>query len=139
MADEPAPDHGPGAAAAALAVDVDGLAAGELRVEEVEGGSQLLARRAVEVSDRTPRVAQAFREQLSVRGRALVLLGEVQNALDMLERDGEVAIDVETVGYRSAFIGAVLATLPGTSTALAPPRVIRSGGVDSRAARAPTR
>jgi hypothetical protein len=50
----------------------------------------------------------------------------VQAALDMFERDGEVVIDVETVGYRSAFIGAVLATLPGTSTALAPPRVIRS-------------
>jgi hypothetical protein len=49
----------------------------------------------------------------------------VQNALNLLERDGEVVIDVETVGYRSAFIGAVLATLPGTNTALAPPRVIR--------------
>jgi hypothetical protein len=44
----------------------------------------------------------------------------VQNALDLLERDGEVVIDVETVGYRSAFIGAVSATLPCTSTALAP-------------------
>jgi hypothetical protein len=49
----------------------------------------------------------------------------VQNALDLLERDGEVVIDVETVGYRSAFIGAVLATLPGVKTALGPPRVIR--------------
>jgi hypothetical protein len=49
----------------------------------------------------------------------------VQNALDLLERDGEVVIDVDTIGYRSAFIGAVLAILPGTKTAPAPPRVIR--------------
>jgi hypothetical protein len=49
----------------------------------------------------------------------------VQDALDSLERDGEVFIDVETVGYRSAFIGAVLASVPGTSTELAPARVIR--------------
>jgi hypothetical protein len=48
----------------------------------------------------------------------------VQQAMDMLERDGEVAIDVATVGYRSAFVGAVLASLPGTTTALAPPRVM---------------
>jgi hypothetical protein len=33
--------------------------------------------------------------------------------MDMLEADGEVTIDVETVGYRSAFIGAVLLTIPG--------------------------
>lgn len=50
----------------------------------------------------------------------------VQDALDMLQRDGEVVIDVETVGYRSAFIGAVLASLPGVATAVAPRRVIRS-------------
>lgn len=52
----------------------------------------------------------------------------VQNALDMLQRDGEVVIDVETVGYRSAFIGAVLASLPGVMTSLAPRRVMRSPG-----------
>jgi hypothetical protein len=50
----------------------------------------------------------------------------VQSAFDILERDGEVIIDVKTVGYRSAFIGAVLASLPGTTTALAPPRVFRA-------------
>jgi hypothetical protein len=49
----------------------------------------------------------------------------VQDALDILDRDGEVMINVETVGYRSSFIGAVLATVPGTTTALAPRRVIR--------------
>ena len=50
----------------------------------------------------------------------------VQAALDMLERDGEVIIDVKTVGYRSAFIGAVLALLLGVRTALAPRRVFRT-------------
>ena len=48
----------------------------------------------------------------------------VQSAIDMLERDGEVRIDVATVGYRSAFVGAVLATLPGVE-ALTNPRRIR--------------
>jgi len=37
----------------------------------------------------------------------------VQDALDRLSRDGAVDISVESVGYRSAFIGAVLATVPG--------------------------
>jgi hypothetical protein len=55
-----------------------------------------------------------------------VPIARLQDALNLLERDGEVVIDVETVGYRSAFIGAVLATLPGTKTALAPRRVIRA-------------
>ena len=44
-------------------------------------------------------------------------LGE---ALDQLVRDGEIAINVETVRYRSAFVGAVLATLPGARTSLRP-------------------
>jgi hypothetical protein len=60
----------------------------------------------------------------SPRGKP-VPVAWVQNAIDLLERNREVVIDVETVGYRSAFIGAVLATLPGTRTALAPPRVMR--------------
>jgi hypothetical protein len=48
----------------------------------------------------------------------------VQNAIDMLERDGEVTIDVETVGYRSAFVGAVLSTLPGAKVLpTSPPRI----------------
>jgi hypothetical protein len=37
----------------------------------------------------------------------------VQDALDLLERDGEVRVDVATLGHRSAFVGAVLSTLPG--------------------------
>lgn len=37
----------------------------------------------------------------------------VQDAIDQLFARGELLIDVKTVGYRSAFIGAVLATIPG--------------------------
>ena len=53
----------------------------------------------------------------------------VQAAMDILERDGEVTIDVETVGYRSAFVGAVLATLPGAVVLpTSPPRIALGGG-----------
>jgi hypothetical protein len=52
----------------------------------------------------------------------------VQGAMDMLETDGEVTIDVETVGYRSAFIGAVLQTIPGASVlGTSPPRIVLRG------------
>jgi hypothetical protein len=51
----------------------------------------------------------------------------VQTAMDRLYRDGEVDIDVESVGYRSAFVGAVLATLPGTRMETNPPRVLLAG------------
>jgi hypothetical protein len=37
----------------------------------------------------------------------------VQEAMDRLYAQGSIEISVESVGYRSAFIGAVLATLPG--------------------------
>lgn len=37
----------------------------------------------------------------------------LQDAADLLEEKGEVTVDVETLGYRSAFVGAFLATLPG--------------------------
>jgi hypothetical protein len=50
----------------------------------------------------------------------------VQAALDRLRRDGEVEISVASVGYRSAFVGAVLAALPGARTAQDPPRVLLS-------------
>ena len=44
----------------------------------------------------------------------------VQDALDRLVRDGQIEVSVESVGYRSAFVGAVLATLPGATTSLRP-------------------
>jgi hypothetical protein len=42
-----------------------------------------------------------------------VPIADVQAAIETLVAKGEITIDVETVGYRSAFVGAVLATLPG--------------------------
>lgn len=51
----------------------------------------------------------------SPKGRP-VSIADVQAAMELLEQDGEVMIDVETVGHRSAFIGAVLASLPGATT-----------------------
>lgn len=37
--------------------------------------------------------------------------------------DGELEISVENVGYRSAFIGAVLSTIPGAMVTAAPRRI----------------
>jgi hypothetical protein len=48
----------------------------------------------------------------------------VQTALDRLEADGEVEVSVESLGHRSAFVGAVLASLPGAGfTSGSPPAV----------------
>jgi hypothetical protein len=52
-----------------------------------------------------------------------VPITDVQHALELLARDGEVIITPAVVRYRSAFIGAVLRTLPGTTIAMNPPRV----------------
>jgi hypothetical protein len=48
----------------------------------------------------------------------------VQAALDRLRRDDEVEISVASVGYRSAFVGAALAALPGARSAHHPQRVL---------------
>jgi Domain of unknown function (DUF3883) len=56
----------------------------------------------------------------------------VQAALDRLRRDGEVEISVASVGYRSAFVGAALAALPGASTAHNPQRVLLPAASDTR-------
>jgi hypothetical protein len=47
----------------------------------------------------------------------------VQSALDRLVTDGTIDVNVESVGYRSAFIGAVLATVPGAKSSTRPRRV----------------
>jgi hypothetical protein len=52
-----------------------------------------------------------------------VEIAQVQDAADRLYRYGEVEISVASVGYRSAFVGAVLATLPGTVGLLRPRRI----------------
>lgn len=57
-------------------------------------------------------------------GGSPVEIAAIQAAIDMLWRDGEVLVDKRVVGYRSAFVGAVLQTLPGTVPSLSP-RMIR--------------
>ena len=59
-----------------------------------------------------------------------VPIQRVQDALDELFREGEIVVTVESVGYRSAFIGAVLGTLPDVEVLTRPRRVrlTRGGG-----------
>src|SRR5262249_44548536 len=48
----------------------------------------------------------------------------VQSAMDQLAAGGGLTIDVESVGDRSAFIGAILSELPGTRVYhSSPPRI----------------
>jgi hypothetical protein len=49
----------------------------------------------------------------------------VQDALDRVERYGEIEISVASVGHRSEFVGAVLLELPGASVVegSSPPRI----------------
>ncbi|RFU21250.1 HNH endonuclease [Geodermatophilus marinus] len=47
----------------------------------------------------------------------------VQRGLDLIRRDGAVTVDVPTLGHRSSFVGAVLATLPGVTVSGSPPRL----------------
>jgi hypothetical protein len=58
-----------------------------------------------------------------------VPIESVQAAADRLYRDGDLEISVASVGYRSAFIGAVLTTLPGVVSSTDPRwlRLDRSG------------
>jgi hypothetical protein len=53
-----------------------------------------------------------------------VPIGWVQDAMDRLYEHGELEVSVPSVGYRSAFIGAVLATLPGAVGEVRPRRVV---------------
>jgi hypothetical protein len=49
----------------------------------------------------------------------------VQAALDRLAAEGEVEVSVESVGYRSAFVGAALLAVSGTrATGDSPPRIV---------------
>jgi hypothetical protein len=76
---------------------------------------------AVVVSDRSP------------HGRAFPL-APVQDAANRLYESGELKLDVKSVGYRSAFIGAVLSALPDTEVQLDPPRISRQSSDGSPAA-----
>ena len=63
-----------------------------------------------------------------------VPIAEVQAAIDQLFAVGSLEIRPKTVGYRSAFIGAVLSSIPGVRGALRPARV----WIDRDRAQAPT-
>lgn len=69
------------------------------------------------------------RTRRSAPDAAPVPVDSVQQAIDQLQADGEVEVSVSSLGYRSAFLGAVLATLPGTRVvAESPPRIERVPG-----------
>lgn len=73
----------------------------------------------LEVSEKHAQVAT----EKSPKGEQ-VQVSEVERALEQLRTTGEVVCDPDHVGYRSAFIGAVLRTLPGADISLAPPTVV---------------
>jgi hypothetical protein len=51
----------------------------------------------------------------------------VENGLELLFQNGEVTVDTDVLEHRSAFVAAVLLTLPGTSVVgAAPPRIVLS-------------
>lgn len=56
-----------------------------------------------------------------------VQLADVQNALDLLRIHGAVTIDVETLGHRSSFVGAVLRAVPDVSISGSPPVAVLGG------------
>jgi hypothetical protein len=59
-----------------------------------------------------------------------VAVNEVQQGLDKLSARGTVRVSVEELGHRSAFVGAVLATLPGAQSARNPATVTLSAPDD---------
>jgi hypothetical protein len=66
-----------------------------------------------------------------------ISLTMVQPALDLLATDGEVEISTDAIGFRSAFCGAVLLTIPGVIRL--PGSSPRTGWRPSRAIAAPSR
>lgn len=52
-----------------------------------------------------------------------VPVADVQRGLDLLRRSGSVDVKPGELGYRSAFVGAVLSTLPGAEVSERPPRI----------------
>jgi hypothetical protein len=91
----------------------------------------LVGRDIVTVTGRTNRVLSIQDGRVFVRtGSTRPARGEaveiavVQDAAERLWRGGELRIDPATVGYRSAFVGAVLGSLPGTEMLPRPARVV---------------
>ncbi|MEU4743288.1 hypothetical protein AB0G02_22890 [Actinosynnema sp. NPDC023658] len=63
------------------------------------------------------------RTQRSPEGRP-VPISDVQRGLDLLAARGSVPVNVDVLGHRSTFVGAVLAALPGAAFAVDPTRVV---------------
>ncbi len=57
-----------------------------------------------------------------------VPLRAVQNGLDLLGEQRSVRVDVKELGYRSAFVGAVLATLPNAQVSTTPATITLGDG-----------
>ncbi len=76
----------------------------ENRIIDVEDGSVLVG------TDRPP-------------GGQAVPLVDIQYGLDVLTARGKIQVSVEELGHRSAFVGAVLATLPHVTTTTSPATV----------------
>ncbi len=73
----------------------------------------------------------------SPRGRP-VLVADVQRGLDLLRENGSVGINPEELGHRSAFIGAVLSTLPEAQASTGPAVVTLTGPAEKPAPEDPT-
>jgi hypothetical protein len=55
-----------------------------------------------------------------------VEIAELEDAAERLFRDGELRISTDSVGYRSAFVGAALGAIPGVQMARRPARLLLS-------------
>ena len=66
-----------------------------------------------------------------------VEVSEVQQGLDKLKMHGSVRVNVEELGHRSAFVGAVLATLPGAQFTTSPATVTLGAAASVRAGNDP--
>jgi len=96
-----------------------------------------LSGRTIETYTRRPKVVLAVdpetilvRTERSPKGTP-VPIEWVQRA-DRLGEEGEVEISVSSLGYRSAFVGAVVLSLPGVARGTNPPsaRVADRGALD---------
>ena len=67
-----------------------------------------------------------------------VEVGEVQEGLDKLKMHRSVRINVQELGHRSAFVGAVLATLPGVQFTTSPATVTLGAAASVTAGSDPT-
>jgi hypothetical protein len=137
------PGYGPGDAGK-LAAD---LAAAPLRELQAWPTASDLLRSLIGEDIRTaagmPNMVLAIRGDMAVvrtsrspEGQP-VGIGEVQKGLDKLRMHGSVRVTVDELGHRSAFVGAVLAMLPGTQFTKNPATVMLGAAANLRASSDP--